>query len=117
MRIAPIQWLLSLATVSTMVGAEPTIEPVRSADAALERGRAIIAETFGVMSGTLAKAMREGGATNAVKFCSENVAQLAGGIARTNHVSMRRVSHRARNPGNRADAAELELIERLKITN
>jgi hypothetical protein len=76
-----------------------------------QRGQAITAEAFGVLSSRLGKAIADAGFTNAISFCSVHGLALTESVGVTNEVVLRRVTHRPRNPANRADAKELELIQ------
>ena len=75
------------------------------------RAQAAIAETFGTLSQNLMKALQEGGVRQAVPFCQENAAGLVKPIAEKHGLRIQRVSHKARNPANRATEAELALIQ------
>jgi len=99
------------AAAGFLLAADSPRQPVRTADEARERGQAIAKEAFGILSGNLGRAITENGVNNALHFCSVHAAGLAGGVAQTNHVELKRVSHRARNPENRADVEELALLE------
>jgi hypothetical protein len=98
---------LILLTAPFLTAAEPGTEP----DPALaRRAQTIIAETFATMSQNLMQALAAGGVAKAVPFCKENVAGLARGLAEKHHVKIQRVSHKARNPMNRASTDETQLI-------
>lgn len=103
--------LLAVALAGMMLAAEGRVGGVGTSSEARARGQAIVVEAFGVLSGSLSRAIAEGGSTNAIQFCSVNAASLAGRVAQTNHVVLKRVSHKARNPGNRANAEELLLLD------
>jgi len=103
--------VLAAASAGVMMAAELRTGVVGTAAEARERGQAIVVEAFGVLSGSLSRAIAEGGSTNAIQFCSVNAASLAGRVAQTNHVVLKRVSHKARNQGNRANAEELVLLD------
>jgi hypothetical protein len=106
---------LLAALVTTAVGwllaADSPRQPVRTVEEARERGQAIAKEAFGVLSGNLGRAITENGINNALHFCSVHATGLAGGVAQTNQVTLKRVSERARNLENRAKAEELVLLE------
>jgi hypothetical protein len=94
-----------------LLAADSPRPAARTAAEARERGPVIVKEAFAVLSGNLGRAIAENGVNDALQFCSVQAAGLAAGVARTNHVLLKRVSHRARNPENRADAEELVLLE------
>ena len=83
----------------------PTVET-----AVREKGQAIAAQAFGVLSSRLGKAIADAGLTNAIQFCSVHGITLTTAVGVTNEVVLRRVTHRPRNTQNRADTNELELI-------
>ena len=74
------------------------------------RAQLITAETFGALSQRLMQALQEGGVRQAVPFCQENVAGLVKPLAEKHGVRIQRVSHKPRNPANKASAAEATLI-------
>jgi hypothetical protein len=96
--------------------APPQPASALDADALLARGRTISAQAFGLLSSNLLMAIQQSGVSNALPFCSALAMPLTSLVANTNDVSLRRVSHRARNPANRANPAELEWIESYRAT-
>ena len=84
------------------------------AQAALEKGRMIAAQAFGLLSSNLLQAVNQYGVSNALPFCSAQAIPLTTLVAHTNGVQLQRVSHKPRNPANRATASELELIDHLE---
>jgi hypothetical protein len=79
-----------------------------------EKGDAIAAEAFGVLSSRLGKAIADAGLTNAIEFCSVHGIAFTTAVGVTNRVVLRRVTHRPRNPQNRADTSEVTLIQRFE---
>lgn len=79
-----------------------------------EKGQAIAAQAFGVLSSRLGKAIGEAGFTNAIEFCSVHGITLTASVGVTNEVVLRRVTHRPRNPQNRADTNELAFIRQFE---
>lgn len=79
-----------------------------------EKGDAIVAQAFGVLSSRLGKAIAEAGHTNAIEFCSVHGISLTTSVGVTNDVVLRRVTHRPRNPQNRAGTNELAIIRRIE---
>jgi len=71
-----------------------------------EKGQAITAQAFGVLSSRLGKAIAEAGYTNAIEFCSVHGITFTTSVGVTNQVVLRRVTHRPRNSQNRADTNE-----------
>lgn len=75
-----------------------------------QKGEAVAAQAFGVLSSRLGQAIAEAGHTNAITFCSVHGLALTSAVGVTNDVVLRRVTHRPRSSRNRADANELALI-------
>ena len=78
---------------------------------ALERGKQIASEAMKKLSGRLASALESGGVSNALSACSVEALPLTRAVAQSNEVVLRRVTHRPRNPTNRADEVELKILE------
>jgi Protein of unknown function (DUF3365) len=83
--------------------------------AALQRGKAIVAETFSLLSSNLQSAIQTSGVSNALPFCSLAASPLTAGMAQKHGVTIRRVTHKARNPAGKADAVELAVLNGLAI--
>lgn len=79
-----------------------------------EKGGTVVSQAFGVLSSQLGKAIADAGFTNAIQFCSVHGITLTTSVGTTNKVVLRRVTHRPRNPMNRADTNELAIIRRLE---
>ncbi len=79
--------------------------------AATQRGKAIVAETFSLLSSNLQSAIQQGGVSNALPFCSLAASPLTSGMAGKHGVTIRRVTHKARNPADKADAIELAILK------
>lgn len=92
------------AAVSVPLSAETRL-------AAVQRGKAIVAETFSLLSSNLQSAIQQSGVSNALPFCSLAASPLTAGLAAQHGVTIRRVTHKARNPANQADAAELLILK------
>ncbi len=98
------------APIETQAPPVPPLSPeVRQA--ALQRGQAIAAETFGILSSNLLQAIQSGGVSNALPFCSLAASPLTSGVAARHGIALRRVTHRPRNPSGRANAAESGVIQ------
>ena len=95
----------------------PALRPAADASAAikavaLERGQAIARQAFSVLSSNLTNAIAAGGISNALPYCAVMAVPLTTSVAATNRVELRRVSHRPRNPKNKANAEEMTHIAR-----
>ncbi|MBX3744629.1 MAG: DUF3365 domain-containing protein [Verrucomicrobiae bacterium] len=88
----------------------PEVSAEERADV-LARGRAIAGETFEVLRGNLQTAIQAGGIRNALPFCSMAASPLTAGMATKHGVTLRRVTHKTRNPAGAATPAELAILE------
>lgn len=79
-------------------------------NSALQRGKAIAAETFSLLSSNLQTAIQQGGVSNALPFCSLAASPITAGMAGKHGVTIRRITHKPRNPAARADATELQIL-------
>jgi hypothetical protein len=82
--------------------------------AAVQRGTAIVAEAFTLLSSNLQSAMRQGGVTNALPYCSLSASPLTAGLAEKHGVTIRRLTHKPRNSADRADASELAILDHFR---
>jgi hypothetical protein len=127
--LAMNRFLILLLTILLVAGGcspaptaiQPPNEPTTptstlDTEALLARGRTISSQAFGLLSSNLLMAIQQSGVSNALPFCSALAMPLTSLVANTNDVSLRRVSHRPRNPANRASPAELEWIESYRAT-
>jgi len=87
----------------------PALSPTVQ-QAAVQRGQAIASETFALLSSNLQAALQSGGISNALPFCSLAASPLTAGMAEKHGVTLRRVTHKARNPAGQADAVELGVL-------
>ncbi|HBJ86814.1 MAG TPA: hypothetical protein DDZ88_23750 [Verrucomicrobiales bacterium] len=79
-------------------------------DPALE-GPKIIAEAFVKLSGALGEAIAKSGPASALSVCSEKAPQIAKEVATAHGVTLRRATHKPRNPKNAADDVEKTALE------
>ena len=91
--------------------ATPTALSPETQNAALQRGKAIAAETFSLLSSNLQTAIQQGGLSNALPFCSLAASPLTAGMAGKHGVTIRRVTHKPRNPAGRTDATDLAILK------
>ncbi|MBU51522.1 MAG: hypothetical protein CL920_22760 [Deltaproteobacteria bacterium] len=93
-------------------GAAPPVRRKAASDKELiAKGRKVAMQSFKALSSKLMAAMQKGGPPNALKFCAAQAQPLSdslGGKLGVKQVA--RVSHKARNPKNKADTWELKLI-------
>lgn len=90
----------------------PATPDSEAQQAALLKGKEITAEVGKSLSSVLLAAIQEGGPTNAIPLCSVQAVPLTSNLANKHGVSIRRVSHRARNPANRASESEIQIIRK-----
>ncbi|MCP5518661.1 MAG: DUF3365 domain-containing protein [Verrucomicrobiales bacterium] len=87
-----------------------TASTVDPAELARQRGVLIVQQAFTMLSSNLARAIQTGGISNALSYCSVKALPLTQLVGDTNRVRLRRVTHKPRNPANRASAAELGIL-------
>lgn len=68
--------------------------------------------SFLVLAGKLMAALKDGGIKKAIGFCATNAQALTKDLSKKYKVQIQRVSHKARNPKNQANAEEMKLITR-----
>ena len=78
----------------------------------LAEGKRLTAEAFALLSKNLTEAIAKDGVPGSIGFCSEKALPLTASV----DANLRRVSHKARNPKNKADAAELEILNAYRET-
>ena len=119
-------WLILLLPLlaSCSKTPEPTAPPAAAPpvalsaevrNAAVQRGKVIAAETFSLLSSNLQSAIKSGGVSNALPFCSLAASPLTAGMAGKHGVSLRRVTHKPRNPASRADATEFHRVGQIAL--
>lgn len=90
------------------VAPEPLTGEQRAEAVAL--GKAVTAEAFSLLSSNLLSAIAAGGVTNALPYCSLAASPLTASVADQHGVSLKRVTHRPRNPAARANATEAQAL-------
>lgn len=94
----------SSGLASPGTGAPPAASPTDTA-------RELIQKAGGLLSSNLLAAIARGGPSNALEFCSLHALNLTRSVGTNPAITLRRVSHKARNPANRADADELAVLK------
>ncbi len=74
-------------------------------------GPKIIAEAFAKLSGALGEAIGKSGPAGALSVCSEKAPQIAKDVGTAHGVTLRRATHKPRNPKNAADDVEKTALE------
>lgn len=78
--------------------------------AVFELGNSASQALMGVLVTQLTTAMQEGGAVNAVDFCSTSALELTAGVTRQQGLEVKRTSMKYRNPANAPDEDETEAL-------
>lgn len=94
---------------ATTASFPPSLTP-EVQQAAIQRGKAIAVETFNLLSSNLQSAIQSGGVSNALPFCSLASSPLTAGMAAKHGVTLRRVTHKARNPTAKANDLERAIL-------
>ena len=81
-----------------------------------QKGMEITKQAFGTLSSNLKQALEEGGVPYALKFCNIEAMPLTDSLSKRYGVELRRVSHRPRNPSNKADSLEMESIRQYRAS-
>jgi hypothetical protein len=108
--------MLGLLGCSKPASSSPEKTPAATAptpeqtEIALRRGRAIAAETFGLLRTNLQTAIQAGGISNALPFCSLAASPLTASMAEKHGVTLRRITHKARQPSSKANAPEQTVL-------
>ena len=100
--------------VSAPVTLPPSGLPAQVEQVVRERGQTIVAQAGGLLGSNLLAAIQAKGITNALAYCSVQALPLAEIVATNHQVALRRVSHRARNTRDQADAFEAEVLRRFQ---
>lgn len=99
----------SWSMMSLCVGVLAAVAADSTVTNRLEQGRMVTQRAAGILSSNLLAALARGGPTNALEFCHLQAVPLterSGGDG----IQVRRVTHRPRNPANRATTNELALL-------
>jgi hypothetical protein len=99
----------------THVAAVPATLSAEVQKDAIQLGKSIAAETFSLLSSNLQTAMQQGGVSNALPFCSLAASPLTAGMAGKYGVTIRRVTHKPRNPADRANATESAILQQFEV--
>lgn len=79
--------------------------------AVVKEGKQITKAAFATLSSNLQQALADGGVENALRFCNVEAMPLTDSLSTNYDVTISRVSHRPRNPANRADSLEVATIQ------
>lgn len=76
----------------------------------ITNGKAIALHTFTALSGALSEKIQSGGIPEAIEYCNVAAYPLTDSIASLYNAQVKRVSDKTRNPSNRPNSTELEVI-------
>ena len=76
----------------------------------IEKGKLIADDSFKILSGHVKSAIQEGGVGHAIQYCNLKANPLIDSLSKRNNVSIRRISFNARNPLNRPQNHEKEVL-------
>lgn len=79
--------------------------------AVVSEGQKIAQATFQTLSSNLKNAVAKGGIKHALRFCNVEAMPLTDSLSAHHEVSIRRASHKPRNPYNTAEPREAEVIK------
>lgn len=79
-----------------------------------QRAAAIAKEAFSELSSNLLAAITRSGLNDALPYCSDKAIPITKAVAAKNGVGLSRISHKARNPANKAVEAELAVIRQFQ---
>lgn len=79
--------------------------------AVVNEGQKIAKATFQTLSSNLKNAIEEGGIEHALQFCNVEAMPLTDSLSAHHDVSIRRASHKPRNPYNTSDSLEAKVIK------
>lgn len=82
----------------------------------VEQGMAIQKATFAALSGQLTQKMAEGGVAAAVDYCQHAAYPLTDSMGGLHQVAIRRATLQPRNPRNRAEGEEVEVLGQYRRT-
>lgn len=91
-----------------------TTEKAVVQDSLKEKGIFISAELQQALGSALKRAIEDSGVSYALNYCNIHAYPLTDSVSKIHHASVRRVSHKARNPLNAASADELAVMEEFK---
>jgi hypothetical protein len=77
----------------------------------INAGKEIVTESFAAISNALGTAMTRGGIQHAIEYCNTVAIELTDSVSTQYEVTIRRASHKPRNPNNRANEMEMASIE------
>jgi hypothetical protein len=105
MRISITLILISVLLLSCSSSQKPDQEQL------VKEGKAIAMQTGKSLVGELQRAMAEGGVPHALRFCNVEALPITDSLSQAHDATIRRASHRPRNPANQATDVELEIIQ------
>ena len=74
------------------------------------KGKQIAQASFKTLAGNLKKAMKKGGAVEAIKFCNLKANPLVDSLSKAHHAKIKRTSNKLRSPANAASELETQQL-------
>ena len=87
-----------------------SVQESRNSKLLINKGIEITLGLQQALAGHLIKAIEDSGVSYALKYCNLQAYPLTDSISRQHNASVKRVSHKARNPNNKVSFSELEMI-------
>ncbi|MFK7775280.1 MAG: DUF3365 domain-containing protein [Saprospiraceae bacterium] len=103
--------LLYTACENSNTPAKTIVESEKNHDVFLKRGQQVAAVTFKTLSGKLQKSMKEGGVSNALKYCNLAAMPLVDSLSQIHNADIRRTSLKIRNPKDQPTPLELTQLQ------
>jgi hypothetical protein len=108
--------ILLMVAVAGSCGGQPSEEKKQLPDTtgisgAVKKSREVSKELLGTVKGVLMKQLAVGGPVHAISACADTAQSLSDQIAEEYGLSIRRVSHKWRNPKDTPDAYETEVLQ------
>jgi hypothetical protein len=94
--------------------AEPLPPP--TVELATQKGKQIVGDAFTLLSSNLQNAIQQGGISNALPYCSVAAQPLTESAGKARGVTVRRITHKPRNPRGKATEAELAVLDQFRAS-
>ena len=104
--------VMSLLVFITSCSKNSTNATEASKKQVLKTGHIVAKISTNELSGTLGRALSEGGVSHAIEFCNVEAMPLTLQLSEKFGVDIKRATHKPRNPANLADVEELRIIKK-----
>lgn len=106
--------LLTTTAVLALAGVASAEETV-DAEARIASSRTVIKEFASSLKGDLQAAIKSGGPVEAIEVCSDKAPAIAASLSSAHDMQVSRTSLKFRNPDNKPDAWETEVLEQFEV--